>query len=229
MDTSERKRHPSEFVEFVTLGPNSLTSTGNPEKLKNSSARDVSNNGDDAFTLPTSLDVGQLPLDAKAGVDAEHSMTFMQGVRLYPKAIAWSMLLSATIIMEGYDTTLIGNFFAFPIFRKSYGHPDGHHGYQISPSWQTGLPNGACVGEIIGLFLNGILTERLGYQKTVMVALVWLCAFVSLAFFAVRIEMLMASAILCGLPWGVFQTLTTTYASEVVPVALRAYLTSNVK
>ena len=27
---------------------------------------------------------------------------------------------------------------------------------------------------------------------------------------------------------GVFQTLSTTYAAEVMPVALRAYLTSNV-
>ncbi|KAI7085903.1 sugar porter family MFS transporter [Hortaea werneckii] len=34
--------------------------------------------------------------------------------------------------------------------------------------------------------------------------------------------------ILCGLPWGTFQTLTTTYASEVCPVALRPYLTTYV-
>lgn len=32
----------------------------------------------------------------------------------------------------------------------------------------------------------------------------------------------------CGLPWGVFQTLTATYAAEVCPVALRAYLTTYV-
>ena len=40
--------------------------------------------------------------------------------------------------------------------------------------------------------------------------------------------MLLAGYILCGLPWGVFQTLTTTYAAEVTPVALRAYLTTYV-
>ena len=34
--------------------------------------------------------------------------------------------------------------------------------------------------------------------------------------------------ILCGLPWGTFQTLTTTYAAEVCPVALRPYLTTYV-
>jgi MFS family permease len=32
--------------------------------------------------------------------------------------------------------------------------------------------------------------------------------------------------VFCGLPWGVFQTLTTTYASEVCPIQLRGYLTA---
>jgi SP family general alpha glucoside:H+ symporter-like MFS transporter len=40
--------------------------------------------------------------------------------------------------------------------------------------------------------------------------------------------MLLASEVLCGLSWGVFQTLSTTYAAEIMPVALRAYLTTNV-
>jgi SP family general alpha glucoside:H+ symporter-like MFS transporter len=31
-----------------------------------------------------------------------------------------------------------------------------------------------------------------------------------------------------GIPWGIFQTLSTTYAAEVVPVTLRAYLLSSV-
>lgn len=40
--------------------------------------------------------------------------------------------------------------------------------------------------------------------------------------------MLLVGEILCGIPWGVFQTITTTYAAEVSPVALRPYLTSYV-
>jgi SP family general alpha glucoside:H+ symporter-like MFS transporter len=34
--------------------------------------------------------------------------------------------------------------------------------------------------------------------------------------------------VLCGIPWGVFQTLTTAYASEVCPIQLRGYLTAYV-
>lgn len=42
-------------------------------------------------------------------------MSLSEGMRLYPKAIGQSILLSCTIIMEGYDTTLITAFFAFPV------------------------------------------------------------------------------------------------------------------
>jgi SP family general alpha glucoside:H+ symporter-like MFS transporter len=44
--------------------------------------------------------------------------------------------------------------------------------------------------------------------------------------FAQSIEMLMAGGILCGIPWGVFQTLTTSYAAEICPMAIRGHLTS---
>ena len=38
----------------------------------------------------------------------------------------------------------------------------------------------------------------------------------------------LAGQILCGIPWGVYQTVTTVYAAEVMPVNLRGYLTSYV-
>jgi hypothetical protein len=40
--------------------------------------------------------------------------------------------------------------------------------------------------------------------------------------------MLVIGEVLCGIPWGVFQTLTTAYASEVCPIQLRGYLTAYV-
>ena len=33
--------------------------------------------------------------------------------------------------------------------------------------------------------------------------------------------MIAAEARLCGIPWGVFQIITTAYAAEIVPPALR--------
>jgi SP family general alpha glucoside:H+ symporter-like MFS transporter len=34
--------------------------------------------------------------------------------------------------------------------------------------------------------------------------------------------------LIAGIPWGIWQTLTITYASEVCPIALRGYLTTYV-
>jgi len=38
--------------------------------------------------------------------------------------------------------------------------------------------------------------------------------------------MLFVGNMICGFPWGIFQTLTTTYAAEICPMAMRGYLTS---
>jgi SP family general alpha glucoside:H+ symporter-like MFS transporter len=162
------------------------------------------------------------------GVAAEHRMTLRDALRLYPKAIGWSILLSMTIVMEGYDLTIVNGFYAFPAFKEAYGEKLGDNDYQITTAWQSALTNGAIVGEIIGLLFNGYLTERLGYRKTIIFALLVLIGFIFLAVFAMNIGMLLASEVLCGLSWGVFQTLSTTYAAEIMPVALRAYLTTNV-
>ena len=99
-------------------------------------------------------------------------MSLIQGLRLYPKAVLWSVLISTCIAMEGYDVCLVGNFYAFDTFNKKYGElqPDGT--YQVPARWQSGLSNGAQCGEIIGLIINGFVSERFGYRYTVMACLV---------------------------------------------------------
>ncbi|KAI2778524.1 sugar transporter [Daldinia loculata] len=168
--------------------------------------------------------------NARLATEKEHNMTLWQGLRLYPKAIAWSILISTCIVMEGYDISLVNNFYAFPQFNEKYGtavtDPEGNTSYQVSAAWQAGLSNGAVVGEIIGLLINGWVSERFGYRYTVIFCLVLIIAFTAIFFTAQTVVHLQVAEILCGIPWGVFQTLTITYASEVCPVALRGYLTT---
>ncbi len=61
-----------------------------------------------------------------------------------------------------------------------------------------------------------------------MICLALIAAFTAIFFTAQSVNALLAAEILCGIPWGIFQTLTITYASEVCPVALRGYLTTYV-
>ena len=58
---------------------------------------------------------------AKEATDHEHSMTLMEAIKLYPKAVGWSILLSTAIVMEGYDVVLLSSFYALPQFNKKYG------------------------------------------------------------------------------------------------------------
>lgn len=83
----------------------------------------------------------QLINDARLATEKEGKMTLLQGIKLYPKAIAWSVLISTTIVMEGYDVALINNFYGFPQFNKKYGEqlPSGE--YQVTAPWQSGLSN----------------------------------------------------------------------------------------
>ncbi|KAH7089624.1 general substrate transporter [Paraphoma chrysanthemicola] len=166
--------------------------------------------------------------DARNATEKEHNMTLLQGIKLYPKAIGWSVLISTCIVMEGYDVCLLNNFFGFPQFKRKYGELQPNGSYEIPAPWQAGLSNGVIVGEIIGLFLNGWISEAIGYRYTVMGCLFLIICFTAIFFTAQTVVHLLIAEILCGIPWGVFQTLTITYASEVCPVALRGYLTTYV-
>ena len=103
-------------------------------------------------------------LGAKNASDKEHKMTLMQGIRLYPQAVLFSVIISTCIAMEGYDVSLVNNFYAFPQFNRKYGVLGDDGEYQIPARWQAGLSNGAQVGEMIGLLINGWVSERFGYR-----------------------------------------------------------------
>ncbi|RLL93716.1 hypothetical protein CFD26_103045 [Aspergillus turcosus] len=166
--------------------------------------------------------------EAQAALDKEHSMTPWQALKIYPKAVGWSILLSCAIIMEGYDVVLIGSFFAYPQFNQKYGHIMSDGNYGLDAKWQAALTNAMSCGQIMGLFINGIVSERFGYRRTLMTCLAATVAFVFILFFARNIQTLVVGELLMGIPLGVYQTLTVTYASEVCPVALRGYLTTYV-
>lgn len=162
----------------------------------------------------------------KDATQREHDMSIPTAFRLYSKAVSWSIVLSTAVIMEGYDLLLIFSFFAFEPWTKKYGklQPDGT--YALSAAWQSGLNNGASVGEIIGLLINGFVAERFGYRKTMIGALFLTIAFIFIPFFAPNVEVLQAGLVLMGIPWGIFQILPVPYASEVCPMALRGHLTA---
>lgn len=56
--------------------------------------------------VATGLDPALLH-DARVANAKEHEMPVWQALKSYRKAVIWSLLLSAAVIMEGYDTILV--------------------------------------------------------------------------------------------------------------------------
>ncbi|KAI1413962.1 sugar transporter [Hypoxylon sp. FL1857] len=165
--------------------------------------------------------------EAKHAADAEQHMTLLKAIKLYPKAISWSVLLSSTLIMEGYDLALLGSLYASPVFNKKFGTYNADNGkWAVSAAWQSGLSNGARAGEIFGLIFAGWVSDRYGYKVTTIGSLTLMIMFIFVLFFAPNIQVLVVGEVLCGIPWGAFQSVTPAYASEVAPIVLRPYLTT---
>jgi SP family general alpha glucoside:H+ symporter-like MFS transporter len=152
--------------------------------------------------------LAELSTDASTAADSERRMSLSEGIKLYPKAIFFSFALSLAVVMEGYDTWLLSNFYGMAAFAKKYGQytgldRDGNPSYQLSATWQNALGNGTSAAQIIGLFINGVVAERIGYRWTMIGALFAITCFTFIQFFAVNVEMLLAGYIMSGLPWQV--------------------------
>lgn len=100
-------------------------------------------------------------LEAKKASDVEHSETTWEALKKNRKAVLWSIMVSMSVVMEGYDTILIGNFIGYPSFAKKYGNYYGEEqGYLISTPWQTGIGMASTVGCIFGMFSLPDLLSR---------------------------------------------------------------------
>ena len=129
----------------------------------------------------------------------------------------------SAIIMEGYDTLLLGQFYAQPAFARvstalgsqveevtqtdappsdylqRFGELNPVKGiYEIPTKWQTSLGVSTQIGNILGLQITGWASERFGYRITMLVALICLTGFLFIQFFAANLGMLLAGYLLLG-------------------------------
>ncbi|RDW82171.1 hypothetical protein BP6252_03283 [Coleophoma cylindrospora] len=170
-------------------------------------------------TLDEKLRGNVLDEYAQDGVKNEHDMTPLEAIKTHPMAVFWCLMVSMCVVMEGYDTILIGNFYAYPAFARNYGvYVPTTKNYQITAR--------LCLRGSIRALLNGYLVSMFGQKRVLLGALIVLTAFIFMTVFAQNLVVLLVGEIMCGLPWGIFATTAPAYASEVLPLPLRVYLTS---
>ena len=165
---------------------------------------------------------------AKRAANVEKTMTLRECVLGFRKAIAMSLILSLACSIVGYGLVLLASFVTLPIFRRDFACPEAtlEHVCQIPAPWQSGVILGPMAGQIMGLLLSGWVVEKFGYKKTILAGLSLLSGFTFVTFFAKSLPMFLVGSLLCGIPWGIFQTITTNYASDICPTAIRGYVTA---
>lgn len=102
--------------------------------------------------------------------------------------------------MEGYDMKLIGLLNVQPTFKQRYRKLLSGGDYKIPAPWQAGLSNGTTVASLISLYLNGHISERIGFNKTMLGTLALMTATIFIPFFAPSIEVLQVGQIMWGIP-----------------------------
>lgn len=128
--------------------------------------------------------------------------------------------------MESYDVFLIGNFIALGAFQKDFGIPNptaaDPGAYVIETKWQSALQVSGQLGALIGVFLAGPLTSRIGYRYATLTGLMLLNVFIFAFYFANSLPVMFVAQLLEGIPWGIFIANAPAYCSEIVPLRLRA-------
>ncbi|KAJ3568612.1 hypothetical protein NPX13_g6361 [Xylaria arbuscula] len=91
---------------------------------------------------------------------------------------------------------------AYPAFKDRFGivAPNGDH--VIPASWQNGISGATNVGEIIGLQIAGVVSERWGYRWTIIGALVAVTGFIFFPFFAGNLTVFLVGELFQGMAWG---------------------------
>lgn len=142
-------------------------------------------------------------------------------------------------------STQINSFFGHPAFRERFGSRTATGELYIPANWQSAINNAATIGQLAGLTFNGWAQAKYGSRPVYIGGMAWMIAAIFIPVFSTSLGMLFAGEVVCGvvsrsynhLPrhqltfyqsWGIFQTLTTAYASEICPVSMRGYLTSYV-
>lgn len=73
-----------------------------------------SNGSDPEHNGKSGIDIVTQHVEASKATRREHELSVKDAIRLYPKAIGFSLIFSTAIIMEGYDLSLLGSLYGYP-------------------------------------------------------------------------------------------------------------------
>ncbi|KAJ5107967.1 hypothetical protein N7456_004642 [Penicillium angulare] len=144
-----------------------------------------------------------------------------------PKVILYSVTACVSSMLWGFDIGVNSITVALPGFKMVFGYEYGGE-LLISATWNALWTAMTSLGMLIGSIICGYASDRGGRRLGFGIGSALSFLGVGLEYAASEPGMLLAGKIINGLSLGFFLTLSSIYASEIAPTALRPSLTAMV-
>ncbi len=142
-------------------------------------------------------------------------------VRVYYKAILWSLLIALPVVLVGYAQNLSVSLLAQPQFQERFSSRED----DFSAAWMLAVQV-CCVGSsMVGGMLIGWLSSRLSVRLMLGSSLLLFLASSAINFWAPSMPWILAGTLLQGVFCGGFGTLASTYIADVCPPVISNVLT----
>ena len=145
--------------------------------------------------------------------------TGQQSAHDFNKAFIWQVCLVAAMggLLFGYDWVVIGGAKPFYEVYFNVSGPD--------QAWLAGwLMSSALVGCLAGALLSGVITDRIGRKKVLILSAVLFTASAVWTALSFGINAFVAARILGGIGIGLASNVSPLYIAEVAPLHIRGRL-----
>ncbi|KIY00952.1 uncharacterized protein Z520_03618 [Fonsecaea multimorphosa CBS 102226] len=162
---------------------------------------------------------------AEQSVDDEP--TLWKSIRKWPKVVGYSLGLASAILLNGFDTSIVGNLSAIPAFQEDYGRHFNNR-YIIPSTWMGLWTAIGTLGTMTGSVVAGWLQDRVGRRPALALGSLLSAVGVAIIYCSHFLDALdsrrgtfLAGKFVQGVAVGTLLCSTQTYLSEILPPKLR--------
>ncbi|KAK0125363.1 hypothetical protein ONS96_009211 [Cadophora gregata f. sp. sojae] len=139
----------------------------------------------------------------------------------------WAFFFAMSVIGWGFDAQVNGAMISVPAFRRDFGYLfEGQ--YVIPADWQSAFNIISAVGQFVGGFVFGWLSDRLGRRGSLATGVLICSGGIIGQLFAATRPAFLISKLILGVGLGAYLTVGPLYCSEVSPVSLRGITTAGI-
>ncbi|KAH8900285.1 general substrate transporter [Thozetella sp. PMI_491] len=136
------------------------------------------------------------------------------------RVLAFCLYLFLLPVNFGYEVTTIGHILAMNQFLEEFGHRVNGSLVILATDQQL-INAGSTIGIFVSAFLTGIISDRIGRKKTIILGCFICVAGIVVQWFSTTIPMLFGGKVIGTLGFGLGHSLGPVFIAELAPVKMR--------